>query len=685
DKQKTVTKLQKLAQKAETIYFATDEDREGEAIAWHLVEVIEPPKEKIKRIVFHEITKEAILEAIKTPRDIDKHMVDAQQARRVLDRLVGYELSPFLWRKVARGLSAGRVQSVAVRLIVEREREINAFKPQEYWTIEAEFISEKDASITLSSKLVARDGKTLDKMAIGNEQGAKGILDALAGATYKVAEIKRRETKRSPQPPFITSTLQQDANRKLGYSARRTMQIAQQLYEGVELGEDGSQGMITYMRTDSVNLANKFLTEAKDYITSTFGKEFALAEPRHFKARSRLAQEAHEAIRPTNVAYAPEKVKAYLSPDQLKLYTLIWQRAVGSQMPPAIMDSTTIDIGANENAFTFRATGSIIKFEGFLKVYPDTVNEQRLPDVTQGDGMTAKDLKPIQHFTEPAARYSEAGLVRALEEHDIGRPSTYASIIGTIIDRGYVERFERRLKPTDIGILVNDVLVEHFNTIVDYQFTAGMEDNLDEIAGGKKEWVPVVRDFYGPFKKNLTSKDKTLNKKELTEQESKEVCDKCGKPMVIKMGRFGKFLACTGYPECKNTKHIGSDGTPETPQVVDEKCPDCGKPLQMKRGRFGPFLGCTGYPECKHIKKIEKTTGVTCPKCNEGQIIEKRTKRGRNFFACNRYPSCEFALWQKPTGEKCPETGDLLVYAAKGVVKCSNKECKFQKTVEEKE
>ncbi|KKW00997.1 MAG: DNA topoisomerase I [Candidatus Kerfeldbacteria bacterium RIFCSPLOWO2_01_FULL_48_11] len=681
DSQKTIIKLKKLAKDAEIIYFATDEDREGEAIAWHLTEIIQPEKSKIKRIVFHEITKEAIEEALKTPRNIDPHLVNAQQARRVLDRLVGYELSPFLWRKVARGLSAGRVQSVAVRLIVEREREIQAFKAQEFWTIEAVFEKE-GVSPAISTKLFSRNGEKIDKLAIENEKQAHEILSALEGAKYRVASVTRREVKRSPLPPFTTSTLQQEANRKLGYSAKKTMRLAQQLYEGVELGSQGSLGLITYMRTDSLNLSNKFLTEARGYLEKTFGNNYVLPEPRMYKAKSRLAQEAHEAIRPTEVVNDMAAVQQYLAPDQFKLYMLIWNRAVASQMPQAIMDSTTIDINTDNDAHTFRATGSIVTFDGFLKVYPDSVKENQLPDVKEHDSVTAKEIKPVQHFTEPPARYSEAGLVKALEEDDIGRPSTYASIISTILDRGYVMRDEKRLKPSDIGMLVNDLLVEHFPTIVDFKFTAHMEDDLDEVAQGQKEWVPVIKEFYGPFKENLMHKDKTLTKKELTEEATEHICEKCGRPMIIKMGRFGKFLACTGYPECKNTKPLGDDGTPQQPKVTDEKCPTCGKPLAVKRGRFGEFFGCTGYPECKFIKNIEKKTGVTCPQCNKGDIVEKRSRRGRIFYSCNRYPECKFALWSKPTGEKCPESGDLLVYAAKGKVRCSSKECKFEKTVD---
>jgi DNA topoisomerase I len=693
DNQKTVTKLKKLAIATPIIYLATDEDREGEAISWHLLEAFKTTKKntkekidpaeidkKAQRIVFHEITEEAIKEALKNPRSINMDMVNAQQARRVLDRLVGYELSPFLWKKVAKGLSAGRVQSVALRLVVEREREIDKFKPQEYWSIEAIFHKAKGETMAIQTKLAKIDGKSLDKFALPDKNAADKIIEELGQTTFHIADIQKKQTKKSPLPPFTTSTLQQESNRKLGYSARQTMVLAQQLYEGVDLGNKGAEGLITYMRTDSLNLADKFLTESKEWLTKQFGKEYGLMEPRRFKAKSKLAQEAHEAIRPTEVTNTPESINQYLDPKQLKLYELIWQRAVASQMPEAIMDSLAVDINDEKNRHTFRANGSTVKFEGYLKVYRN-IAETELPPLEKDESVIADKVEPMQHFTEPPARYSEAGLVKALEEYDIGRPSTYAPTIGTIVERGYVEKENKRLKPTEIGFLVTDVLVEHFPVIMDYKFTAHMEDDLDEIANGQKEWVPVIKEFYGPFKENLMKKHEEVDKKALTEQATDHICEKCGKPMIIKIGRFGKFLACSGYPECKNTKPLDREGkiVEQSPEETEQKCEKCGKPMVLKHGRFGPFMACSGYPECKNIKNIEQKTGVTCPQCGKGDIVAKRSRQGRTFYACNKYPDCKFALWSKPTGEKCPQCSSLLVFAAGNKIRCSNKECKFEK------
>ncbi len=691
DKQKTLTRLRKLALGSPTIYFATDEDREGEAISWHLLESFKTDKKNVKepvdptvidakskRIVFHEITETAINEALKNPRQLDMHLVDAQQARRILDRLVGYELSPFLWKKVAKGLSAGRVQSVALRLIVERQREIDAFKPEEYWTIEAVFTKQKDETLDIKAKLFKENGKSLEKFAIKNDKEAHALLKKLQDAKYSVADVQAKESKKNPPSPFTTSTLQQEANRRFGYSARQTMMLAQQLYEGVDLGNNRREGLITYMRTDSLNLSDKFLNESKEYLIKSFGQQYSLPEPRKFKAKSKLAQEAHEAIRPTEVINTPEAVQTFLDPKQLKLYELIWQRAVASQMPEAVMNNVTIDINEDTNTYTFRATGSTIKFDGFMKVY-NLVKENAVPIVESGEPLDAKTIEPLQHFTEPPAQYSEAGLVHALEERDIGRPSTYAPTIATLVERNYVNKDQGRLKPTEIGFHVCDVLTEHFPVIMDYKFTAHMEDDLDSIAGGTKEWVPVIKEFYDPFKENLMKKHEEVAKSEIT---SDVVCDKCGKPMVIKMSRFGKFLACTGYPECRNTKPIDQNGAvmehpPE--HQTDEKCDKCGSPMVLKHGRFGPFFACSAYPKCKNIKNIQQKTGVTCPQCNQGDIIAKRSKRGKTFYSCNRYPDCKFALWSKPTGEKCPTCGSLLIFAAGGKVRCSNKECKFEK------
>ena len=684
DKTAVVKELKDAAKKADEVLFASDEDREGEAISFHLANILDIAPSKAKRITFHEITKTAIAHALENPRALDLHLVDAQQARRVLDRLVGYNLSPFLWRKVAKGLSAGRVQSVAVRLIVEREREIKDFKPEEYWTIDGIFTAPQD-KIEFEAKLNAVNGKKLDKMDLKEKGQVDAILKDLDKATYKVADVEEKQTKRSPLAPFTTSTLQQEANNVLGYSSKQTMRLAQQLYEGVELGSEGQVALITYMRTDAVNLSGKFLSEANEVIGKEFGNKYQLSEPRKYKNKNKNAQEAHEAIRPTEALRTPDEIKPFVEPAQYKLYNLIWRRAVATQMADAELNSMSVDIESN-NKYGFRATGQTIIFDGFLKLFPEKTKENALPVLKKDEALDCKEIKPEQHFTEPPARYSDATLVKALEEYGIGRPSTYAPTIATIEDRGYVERDDKkRLEPKEIAFLVNDLLVEHFHHIVDYRFTAEMESNLDAIAEGEKEWQPVIKDFYTPFKENLDKKDKELDKKNIAEEATDEKCEKCGKPMIIKIGRFGKFLACTGYPECKSTRPVpGSEEAKQEVQVTDEKCEKCGSPMVVKRGRFGPFLGCSKYPECKNIKSIDKKINVKCPKCKEGDLVEKRTKRRKIFFGCNRYPNCDFAIWEKPNGEVCPKSNDLLVFAAKGVIKCSNKECDFKKMVEEK-
>lgn len=683
-----INDLKKVLPKVGTVILATDEDREGEAIGWHLTKALELDKKKskkIERIVFHEITKRAIEEALGRPRSLDLNLVDAQQARRILDRLVGYKLSPFLWRKVAKGLSAGRVQSVAVRLIVEREREIENFKPEEYWSIEGLFKKIKTGE-EFTAKLLKKEDKNIPIIKNGDE--ANSILSDLKGSEYFIDKIEKKEVKRSPLPPFTTSTLQQEAARRLGFSAKQTMMLAQRLYEGVTLGNEGSVGLITYMRTDSLNLSEDSIKIASDFIQKEFGSEYNVPGGRRFKTKSKNAQEAHEAIRPTDPSRTMEELSNYLEPKQLKLYGLIWRRFMASQMKEALFDSTAIDIkNTSKVVYTFRANGSILKFEGFLKVYPSQVEDVLLPILEEKEKVDLVKLAPDQHFTQPPPRYSEATLIKALEKHGIGRPSTYAPTMSTIQDRKYVEKDEqKKLKPTEIGTLVSDILVEHFPEIVDIQFTAGMEENLDKIARGEEQWIPVLRNFYNPFKDNLMKKEKELTKKDLTEESTDEVCEKCHKPMIIKMGRFGKFLACSGYPDCKNTRPLGGgDNSDQKSNETDEKCELCGAPMQIKRGPFGTFLGCTRYPECKGIKRIEKSTGTKCPQCGKGEIIEKRSKRGKTFFACNQYPACKFALWQKPTGEKCPECQSLLVFAAKGKIACSNKECKYSKEAETNE
>ncbi|MBI2644977.1 type I DNA topoisomerase [Candidatus Uhrbacteria bacterium] len=658
---KRVNALKKMATDAKKIYFATDEDREGEAISWHLQQIFDIPKEKTARIAFHEITQEAIHDALEHPRMLDVNLVDAQQARRVLDRLVGYELSPFLWRKIARGLSAGRVQSVAVRLIVEREREIQNFVQQEYWSIECVAHKKNDPQI-FRIKLHAQDGKTLDKFALTTEESAQKIIKDIDGAKYTVIDVVKKDVKRTPPPPFITSTLQQEANKRLHFSAKQTMMLAQQLYEGIE-ADEGAGGYITYMRTDSVNLAEKFLQETKSYIKKTYGSTYE-CNSRRYATKSKLAQEAHEAIRPTSIDRTPDSIRQFLTDQQYKLYDLIWRRALASQMPVARLEATTIDSEAKKQnipQYIFRASGQVLAFDGFLKVYLVGSEEILLPYVEKGEVIDVDSVEPLQHVTKPPARYSEAGLVRMLEEYGIGRPSTYAPTISTIIDRNYVVREDRRLKPTELAFMVTDLLVAHFPNIVDYAFTAHMEDTLDEVAEGKKEWAPIIRDFYGPFKENLMKKDKEISKKSLIAEETDEVCEKCGKPMVVRMGRYGKFLACSGFPECKNIKSLpgsgDTDGRTDGEQETKEICELCGAPLQKKRGKFGFFWGCTKYPDCTFIKSFgQKKLGIPCPTCSKGEVIQRRSKKGKIYYACSRGKECEFISWTRPEVQNTEKT-----------------------------
>jgi DNA topoisomerase I len=693
---KNVTKLKKLAAKADKVILATDEDREGEAIAWHLLEALNIPESKTERIAFHEITKGAIEEALKNPRDLDINLVDAQQARRILDRLVGYELSPFLWKKVARGLSAGRVQSVAMRLIVEKEREIQAFKPEEYWDILGKFLTAKNDSFEASLNKI--EGKTVEKLAIKNKEEADKVLADLNNAKYIVAGVEQKQSKKNPPAPFTTSTLQQAANSMLGFSAKQTMMIAQQLYEGVEIGNEGHVGLITYMRTDSLNLSQKFLDDAKKYLLDNFDKKYQIDEPRKFKTKSKGAQEAHEAVRPTEANREPESLKDLLNPNQYKLYKLIWQRAVASQMPEAIVNSASINIDAQNTLYQFRATGQTLVFDGYLKIYPEKISDNVLPTVAEKEEVKLESLNGEQHFTKPPARYSDATLVKQLEEYGIGRPSTYAPTIATIIERNYVARDEaKKLKPTDIAFVVNDLLVAHFPQIVDFKFTADMENNLDAVAEGEKKWQPVIADFYKPFHENLTAKYEEVDKNKIMPEEKSDVlCDKCGAPMIIKTGRYGKFLACSAFPKCKNIKglDVNKDGKVDekdekiTAQMEalkekykDQVCEKCGSPMIIRNGRFGMFLACSGYPKCKNIKNMEENkvgTGITCPACGKGEIVQKRSRRGI-FYACNNYPDCKNAYSAKPLAEKCPECGALLMEGKNGGVKCSSKECEYEK------
>ncbi len=656
-----VDKLKKEAKSASSIILATDEDREGEAISWHLVQALGLGDEaeiargkedkRIKRIVFHEITKTAIEHALANPRDIDLNLVDAQQARRVLDRLVGYELSPFLWRKIRYGLSAGRVQSVAVRLIVEREREIQKFKAEEYWSIEANLSKQKEKQ-TFVGRLHKIDDKTVGKMEINSEVEAKKITADLEGANYKVIDITKKEVKRNPSPPFTTSTLQQEAARKLGFSAKQTMVVAQKLYE---------HGHITYMRTDSLNLAASAMTQAQEVITQEFGAKYGLSEPRHFANKSKGAQEAHEAIRPTNLTHLPQNFRVTADRSGARLYELIWKRTIASQMQQAILDQTAVDISAGK--YTFRANGQVIKFDGFIRAYTEGTDEKSedeiegaLPELNIDETLQLHELSPLQHFTEPPPRYTDATLVKALEAHGIGRPSTYAPTLSTVQERGYVTKEDKKYKPTEEGFLVNDMLVENFPEIVDINFTSHIEEELDDIAEGKLKWVPVIEEFYGPFKKHLIEKEKSVEKQI---EISTTPCPHCGKPMLIKYGRMGKFLAC---PEEGSKVTLPMPEEAAQIKALEEKtkgelCPICGKPMEVKRGRFGYFLGCVDYPKCKGISKIWNKTGFKCPLCLDtaerkdkpGDLVEKKGRgRGKPFYACTRWPDCTLILNKKP-------------------------------------
>jgi DNA topoisomerase-1 len=631
--QKTVTHLQTLAKQATEVILASDEDREGEAIAWHLQQLLKLPPQAKNRIVFHEITEAAITAALKKPRQINQNLVSAQQARRVLDRLVGYELSPFLWKKVTKNLSAGRVQSVAVRLVVEREREIEKFNKEEYWTIDAELQAKGGQ---FNAQLAKWQDQNLDKMALNNEVAANDLKNQLTGAVYSIKSITKERLTKKPAAPFTTSTLQQTANRWLGFSAKQTMVLAQQLYEGVNLGSHGQTGLITYMRTDAVSLSSEFLSRAQEVIENNFGRQFLAPTPRKFLNKSKGAQEAHEAIRPTDPHRTPESVKSYLDPRQFRLYQLIWQRALASQAAEAQIDHTSVDIEAGKAIF--RTTGQTIVFQGYLLIYPEQTQEKLLPPLNAKEALKLLSLQAEQHFTQPPARYSDAGLVKQLEKYGIGRPSTYAPTIATIETRNYVIRDEyKRLEPTAIAKVVNDLLVVHFPKIVDYQFTAGIEAELDQIATGHLAWQPVIANFYWPFHQNLENKTKELSKKDiLPDQASKEICDKCGAPMVIKTGRYGPFLACSAFPKCRNIKSLkekkAAKPLPEKFQYLiaehaNKVCEKCGAPMAVKAGRYGPFLACTAFPKCRNLQKIS-TKKLTQPEAiNTAAPVKKTDKK----------------------------------------------------------
>ena len=743
-KKKLIAELKQAAKGVDSIYLAADPDREGEAICWHLKEELEPKKvgkPAIFRVMFNEITANAVKRAFEKPLQVNVNLVEAQQARRILDRLVGYKISPLLWDKVRRGLSAGRVQTVALRLIVEREREIRAFLKEEYWTIDVALNAKKPPVLT------ARLSKRNDEPAkIGNQATATGVVTDLEDASYEVRSVATKEKRRNPVPPFITSTLQQESSRKHRFSVKRTMMLAQGLYEGKEIGKEGSVGLITYMRTDSTRVSEDALTEVRGMITERYGQQYLPASPNVYKTK-KDAQDAHEAIRPSSALRTPDSLESFLAEDELKLYRLIWMRFVASQMNPAVFDQTTIDVGAkgkSNTEYVFRATGSVPKFDGFLKVYEegkdvrdeeDEELKHKLPAVTQGETLRFKSIDPAQHFTEPPPRYNEATLVKKLESDGVGRPSTYASILSTIQDREYVIKEGGKFTPTELGMVVTDLLIESFNNLFDVKYTARMEEELDNIEEGKIEWRVAMADFYNTFQKDLEHAERHMtdikrmekptdllcekcgkpmvikwgkhgsfiactgypectntreltvdladvDKADLTEQDEQEYCENCGRPMVLKKGRFGQFFACSGYPDCKTTKQLGGEQRKDVP--LEEKCPQCSSNLVKKFGRYGEFVACSNYPKCKYVK--QKTIGVPCPNCSEGEVVERRSKRGKTFYGCNRYPDCDFVAWGKPIPEKCPDCGSSYLiekYLKSGpVAQCPNGECKYKHPLE---
>ena len=698
ESKKHIDAIKKELKNSDSLLLATDPDREGEAIAWHLLAALGLDRKKasipVQRVVFHEITKNAIVDAVQNPRDISLDLVDAQQARSVLDYLVGFNLSPFLWKKIRYGLSAGRVQSVALRLICEREKEIQAFQEQEYWTIAAQLSTSAGQGLTAS--LFEAKGKKLEKFDIPDQPSAELIVKNLedyrtvAGGAYRVDKVTRSERKKSPSPPFTTSTMQQEAARKLGFSAKKTMMTAQKLYEGVDIGE-GTVGLITYMRTDSVVLSTQALNEAREVITALYGKEYALAKPRFFKNRAKNAQEAHEAIRPTYIGKTPAELKKYLSADQLKLYDLIWKRTVACQMAEALMDQTSVEIGAGKG-YRFRATGTVIRFPGFIKLYIEGVDDESeekegvLPPLSEGDLLDLVKLLPEQHFTQPPPRYSEATLVKTLEEYGIGRPSTYASILNTLVERKYARLDKKRFFPEDVGMVVNDLLVNHFTRYVDYNFTAYLEEELDQVSRGEKKWKPLLHVFWEHFNSLLKQKEGEVSKSSLTTEATGESCPECGKELVVKLGKFGKFFACSGYPECKFIRKLEKDKREtEEPVHSEEKCEKCGSQMLIREGRYGKYLACPGYPGCKNIQPLVKPkgTGVVCPECAAGELTEKKSRYGKMFYSCNRYPQCKFALWDPPVEKKCGKCGFPLlvkkIYKREGeFLKCPKEGCDYR-------
>ena len=709
-KKKIIDELKKAAKGKENIYLASDPDREGEAIAWHIAGQVVKNHKHVHRVLFNEITKKAVLEAIANPLELDRNKFDAQVARRVLDRLVGYKISPLLWTKVRRGLSAGRVQSVAVRLVCEREKDIRAFEPVEYWSLTA--LLEGRLPPSFKAKLVQWKDQKVDnkKFRLENDETVQGIIKSLDGASWVIGDVEKKERRRFPTSPFVTSKLQQEAARKLGFQPKRTMQLAQQLYEGVELGSEGSVGLITYMRTDSTRVSNDALDAVRQHIQSQYGKNYVPDKPNTFRSK-KGTQDAHEAIRPTSLEYTPERVRRYLRRDMFQLYSLIWDRFVASQMVPAVYDQTAFEIPVKEALF--RATGQQIKFDGFMKVYIEGRDERApqangeddddeaqdldgvLPDLQKGEELKLLSMDPRQHFTQPPPRFTQASLIKELDENGIGRPSTYAAIISNILDREYVSQNEsRQLVPTDLGFLVTDLLVESFPDILNVEFTAGMEDQLDKIEDGKEKWTKTMKRFYTPFERDLKKAEKEMRDVKRQEVPTDIDCEKCGAKMVIKWGRNGEFLACPQYPECKTTKNFKRDEEGKLEVAVEEEvnetCELCGRPMLLRWGKFGRFLGCSGYPECKNIQPLEKPVdlGIKCPECKEGNIKERKSRWGKVFYGCDKYPECKFATWDKPMPTPCPNCDSPILVEkvtkrTGRVHRCYKKECGYSIPVAE--
>ncbi|MDA8119963.1 type I DNA topoisomerase [Acidiferrobacter thiooxydans] len=684
----------KAMKKADVLYLATDPDREGEAISWHLYEILKDEgllgDKPVHRVVFHEITKGAIQKAVAEPRALSENLVNAQQARRALDYLVGFNLSPLLWKKVRRGLSAGRVQSPALRLIVEREEEIERFVEREYWTIDSEMEASGQA---FRARLMMLSGERLDQFAVTDATRAAEVearlKDGARDGHYRVRAVERKQRRRNPAPPFTTSTLQQEAARKLYFTAQRTMRTAQQLYEGVAI-EGETVGLITYMRTDSVTLAQDALTEIRGVIAERFGADKLPSAPHVYKTRSKNAQEAHEAIRPTSVGRAPEDLRPFLTPEQLKLYDLIWRRTMACQMIPAVLDTMAVDLEAGPGDIS-RATGSVVLVPGFMTVYQEDADDKKgeedesdrlLPDMREGERIALKEIHKEQHFTEPPPRYSEASLVKTLEAFGIGRPSTYATIIQTLQQREYVVLDKRRFKPTDVGRVVNKFLAQHFERYVDYDFTARLEDDLDAVSRGEKEWVPLLRNFWSEFHRQVSDKE---DAERPGVEVLAETCPQCHKPLSKRLGRNGYFIGCTGYPECDYTRNLGEEAEAPAAEVIpDRVCPLCASPLVIKRGRYGRFIGCSNYPSCRHMEPLEKPsdTGVTCPECRQGTLLKRKSRYGKIFYSCSRYPDCKYAVWNPPLAEPCPQCGHpiLTIKTTKrrGTEKvCPQKECGY--------